>query len=135
MGGRGVRSALPDQRPELCPLQNLRHQGSEREHHLGPAGGWWRTELRGDVKHDSVTPCTDGPAAYGHDKATLERFWDVAGPVRAASLTAWGELSSLSLRLDRKHGIVGDEWRFMMLSLWSGTRNDPKTSSKPRANP
>src|SRR5580704_12363375 len=87
MGGGGVRSALPDQRPELRPLQNLRHQGSKREYHLGSAGRWWRAQLRGDVKHDSVTHRTDGPAAYGHDKATLERFWGMAGPVRAAVQT------------------------------------------------
>ena len=38
-GGRR-RTALPDQRAELRPLQNLRHQGSEPEHHLGaPEGG------------------------------------------------------------------------------------------------
>jgi len=30
-----------------------------------------------------VTHRTDGPAGYGHDKATLERFWGMAGPVRA----------------------------------------------------
>src|SRR5215469_11539999 len=108
MGGGGLRPALPDQRPELRPLQNLRHQGSEREHHLGSSGGWWRAELRGDVTHDSVTHRTDGMAAYGHDKATLERFWGGAGSTRAG-----GELSSLSLRLDRKRGIVGDEWRFL----------------------
>ena len=34
-----VRPAFPDQCPELRPLQNLRRQGSERQHHLGSAGG------------------------------------------------------------------------------------------------
>src|ERR1700761_3628731 len=100
MGGRGVRSAFPDQRPELRPLQNLRHQGPEREYHLGSTGGWWRAELRGDVTHDSVTCRTDAPAGCGHDKATLERFWGV--PDR---LELRGELAPLSLRLDRKRGI------------------------------
>ena len=33
------RAALRDQRAELRPLQNLRHQGPEREHHLGAAAG------------------------------------------------------------------------------------------------
>ena len=37
--------ALRDQRAELRPLQNLRHQGPESEHHLGPARGRRRTEL------------------------------------------------------------------------------------------
>src|ERR1700761_4930482 len=86
MGGGGVRSALPDQRPELRPLQNLRHQGPEREHHLGSTGGWWGAQLRGDVTHDSVTPRTDGSAGCGHDKATLERFWDIARPTLAAGV-------------------------------------------------
>ena len=39
------RAALPDQRPELRPLQNLRRQGSERQHHLGSAGGRRRAQL------------------------------------------------------------------------------------------
>ena len=44
------RPALPDQRPELRPLQNLRHQGPERQHHLGSAGGRRRARIiRGDV--------------------------------------------------------------------------------------
>src|ERR1700761_6377160 len=105
MGGGGVRSALSDQRPELRPLQNLRHQGPEREYHLGSTGGWWRTQLRGDVTHDSVTRRTDTAAGYGHDTATLERFWGM--PDRLALLfNLGGELSSLSLRLDLKRGIV-----------------------------
>ncbi len=37
------------QRPELRPLQNLRREGSERQHHLGSAGGRRRPQLRGDV--------------------------------------------------------------------------------------
>ena len=38
-------SALPDQRAELRPLQDLRHQGPEPEHHLGAARGRRRAEL------------------------------------------------------------------------------------------
>jgi electron-transferring-flavoprotein dehydrogenase len=34
------RPSLPDQRAELRALQDLRHQGSEPEHQLGPAAGW-----------------------------------------------------------------------------------------------
>ena len=41
--------ALPDQRPELRPLQNLRREGPQRQHYLGSAGGRRRTQLRGDV--------------------------------------------------------------------------------------
>ena len=43
MGGGGWLAAFRDQRAELRPLQNLRHQGSEPEHHLGPARGRRRT--------------------------------------------------------------------------------------------
>jgi electron-transferring-flavoprotein dehydrogenase len=39
------KPALRDQCAELRPLQNLRHQGSEPEHHLGAAGGRRRAEL------------------------------------------------------------------------------------------
>ena len=42
--GRG-RGALPDQRPELRPLQDVRHQGPEPEHQLGHARGRRRAEL------------------------------------------------------------------------------------------
>jgi electron-transferring-flavoprotein dehydrogenase len=33
------RTFVPDQRAELRPLQDLRHQGSQPEHQLGPAAG------------------------------------------------------------------------------------------------
>src|SRR4051794_14069145 len=49
MDRRTGGTALPDQRPELRPLQNLRHQGPERQYHLGSTGRRWRTQLRGDV--------------------------------------------------------------------------------------
>src|SRR5258705_9877051 len=45
MGGGGWYAALRDQRAELRPLQNLRHQGSEPEYHLGPPRGRRRTQL------------------------------------------------------------------------------------------
>ena len=38
--------ALPDQRAELRPLQDVRHQGPEPEHQLGHPGGRRRAELR-----------------------------------------------------------------------------------------
>ena len=39
------RPALRDQRAELRPLQDLRHQGPDPEHQLGDAGGRRRAEL------------------------------------------------------------------------------------------
>ena len=45
MGGGGRLTALRDQRAELRPLQDLRHQGSQPEHHLGSARGRRRAEL------------------------------------------------------------------------------------------
>jgi hypothetical protein len=42
---QGTRSALPDQRPELRSLQNLRHQGSVAEHRLDHARGRRRPQL------------------------------------------------------------------------------------------
>ena len=41
----GVEPALPDQLPELRPLQDLRHQGSAPEHRLGDPAGRRRAEL------------------------------------------------------------------------------------------
>ena len=41
----GGQPQIRDQRAELRPLQNLRHQGPESEHHLGSAGRRRRTEL------------------------------------------------------------------------------------------
>ena len=47
----GGRRAAGDQRAELRPLQDLRHQGPDAEHRLGDAGGRRRAELhRGDVR-------------------------------------------------------------------------------------
>ncbi len=43
-------AALPDQRAELRPLQNVRHQGPEPKHHLGLPGGRRRAQLYGDVR-------------------------------------------------------------------------------------
>src|ERR1700728_4827172 len=45
MGRGGGQSALRHQRAELRPLQNLRHQGPQPEHHLGAARRRWRAEL------------------------------------------------------------------------------------------
>src|SRR5262245_25727412 len=45
MARGGREAALPDQRPKLRPLQDLRYQGSKPEHRLGGAGGRWRAEL------------------------------------------------------------------------------------------
>src|SRR4051794_36738668 len=39
MGRGGRPAAVCDQRAELRPLQNLRHQGPQPQHHLGAAGG------------------------------------------------------------------------------------------------
>ena len=49
-GGRGSRrTTLPDQRPELRALQDLRHQGSGAEHQLGDPRRHGRAELREHV--------------------------------------------------------------------------------------
>ena len=47
-GGRRGRSAA-DQLSELCPLQELRHQGSDAEHRLGDPRRRRRSELHRDV--------------------------------------------------------------------------------------
>ena len=44
-GSRRAAAAFRDQRAELRPLQNLRHQGPEPEHQLGAAGGRRGAEL------------------------------------------------------------------------------------------
>ena len=51
----GGQAALRDQRAELRPLQNLRHQGSQPQHHLGAAGGRRRTEIFQYVRDGSAT--------------------------------------------------------------------------------
>ena len=56
----GGRAAVRDQRAELRPLQNLRHQGPEPEHHLGSARRRRRAELS-----EYVTACR----GRGHDAA------------------------------------------------------------------
>ncbi len=43
------RIADSSERIQLCPLQDLRHHGSLRDHYLGSARRWRRAELRGHV--------------------------------------------------------------------------------------
>jgi flavin-dependent dehydrogenase len=47
---RRVEPAVPDQLPELRPLQDLRHQGPGPEHHLDHAAGGRRAELSEHVR-------------------------------------------------------------------------------------
>ena len=58
--GGGARYS--DQRAELRPLQDLRHQGPEPEHHLGPPGGRRRAELRRTC--DALRPPPGGGVAW-----------------------------------------------------------------------
>ena len=48
--GHAERPADSPERLQLRALQDLRHHGSLRDHHLGAPGGRRRPELRGDVK-------------------------------------------------------------------------------------
>ena len=57
----GGSPEIRHQRAELRPLQNLRHQGPESEHHLGSARRRRRAELYGYVTAGGIT---------GHDAAT-----------------------------------------------------------------
>ena len=57
------QSALRDQRAELRPLQNLRHQGPEPEHHLGAARGRRRAELSEHVIGRAMACCIAVPGA------------------------------------------------------------------------
>ena len=52
--GEGADATLPDQLPELRPLQDLRHQGPQPEHHLDHPDGRRRAELS-----QHVTPPSD----------------------------------------------------------------------------
>ncbi len=52
-GGR-LEPALRDQLPELRPLQDLRHQGSDPEHRLGHPAGRRRAELSEHVTADGL---------------------------------------------------------------------------------
>ena len=65
LGGSGRRRrAAGDQRPELRPLQNLRHQGPDAKHRLGDAGGRRRAQLhRGDVRQGGRELNTGGRRA------------------------------------------------------------------------
>ena len=89
MGG-GRRHALRDQRAELRPLQDVRHQGPEPEHHLGAARGRRWPELSEYVRVSaralicllrvpSLRICDRGgakrlpkPQCSGHDTAISE---------------------------------------------------------------
>lgn len=56
--GVGRRSASGDQRSELHPLQDLRHQGPEPEHQLGGAGRRRRSCIQRHVNTTATDSCT-----------------------------------------------------------------------------
>ena len=80
MGGGGRRAEVRHQRAELRPLQNLRHQGPEPEHHLGAAGRRRRAELSEHV--------IAGRPTTGHDAATSVSLKLAARGVSAAVVLA-----------------------------------------------
>ena len=57
-GGRDRRAAAADQRAELRPLQDLRHQGPGAEHRLGRARRRRRAELSEHVRRTAVRQAT-----------------------------------------------------------------------------
>jgi hypothetical protein len=62
--GEGAEATLPHQLPELRPLQDLRHQGPQPEHHLDHADGRRRAELSQHVTAVAITKaCHRGGAA------------------------------------------------------------------------
>src|SRR5207244_4492587 len=63
-----IRAALPDQRAELRPLQNLRYQGPEPEHRLGSPRRRRRTELSEYVISFFTSPCLRAEMLAGRDK-------------------------------------------------------------------
>ena len=55
------RAAVSDQRAELRPLQNLRYQGSEPEHHLGLPGRRWRARITPGCEGSGRAYRAEGP--------------------------------------------------------------------------
>src|SRR5882757_850264 len=113
MGRGSLGPALPDQRPELRPLQNLRREGPQRQYYLGSSGRWRRAQLRGHVKVRFSKPRNArlrefGHVSRGHDTATLRGFAGYRagseGLVPLAELSP--RISAVSLRSSGKRGIV-----------------------------
>src|SRR5215510_11799195 len=78
MGGGGRIASLRDQRAELRALQDLRHQGSQSEHHLGSARGGRRSELSKYVSRAYRV----STAALGHGRApTSENLLPAKAPL------------------------------------------------------
>ena len=87
----GESPRFRDQRAELRPLQDLRHQGPESEHHLGAAGRRRRAELSQHVNnpthfnalvcHDTATsrrstpPVLASPEQKGHSREPWRLHW------------------------------------------------------------
>src|SRR5262245_15813676 len=99
MGRGGFGPALPDQRAELRPLQNLRREGPECQYHVGSSGGRRRTQLRSHVNdhvvHDCVSTVTDRWSRYGHSAGVFRLGW-----IRRANLLT--ELSPPILAVKRQ---------------------------------
>src|SRR5262249_58315199 len=106
-----------DQRAELRPLQNLRHQGSQPEYYLGSARGRRRAELSEYVsgpsdrsprwtnrraigisapKHRPSVPITTGAGRVRHDAALIEAFKG-GGHARSEQLLRAGSKQSILL--------------------------------------
>ena len=74
--GGWQRSASPDQRSELHPLQDVRHQGPQPEHQLGGAAGRGGPGLQRHVDLVVSSPDTRRrawPCSQQHMTATLDR--------------------------------------------------------------
>ena len=99
--GEETRPALRHQCTELRALQNLRHQGSVAEHHLGTARGRWRPDLSEHVRCANPLPvrareCRRGaPTLEGQVSADVRPFPGVsagaaAGMIRVPSAGVMG---------------------------------------------
>src|SRR5665647_1216454 len=116
----GGHPEIRHQRAELRPLQNLRHQRPESEHHLGSAGRQRRAELpehvmtNGSSGHDAATSrfsslllCVAGgvlagPAQKGHSWLNLGGFARESRPIRLIGASTAVSYTHLTLPTNRE---------------------------------
>src|ERR1700728_4847995 len=104
--GRGRRpAALRDQRAELRSLQNVRHQRSQSQHHVGAAGGRRRTEL---PEHVIARP-SDADSVTNKAERSFRDHWDCERWPRQlvpASALPFPWIARFALRASGRHKMI-----------------------------
>src|SRR3546814_19470108 len=118
----GALQAPADKRRQLRALQDLRHQGSLRDHHLGDAGGWGGAELPELVKRTAIEPIPGCGKQGFRTRVKSGRHWTshATGVARMTTRATPANLSlSLSEQLETNHLWISQSRSLTPVTSWS----------------